>query len=349
MSSAKNSSKVSVSLKGWTDKGYSIISLHLVEEIGGSLAHGILELMLPKTDDTLENITKENHGTLIIQDSKKNGREYQIPIFIEKREYLKNTMTLNFVCIGDENFFTRLNSLSFDSIRDALDTLYNDKDRTFIDVSSDMTNNVPIYQNRETNYNLLKKLALGYKENCVYGFGWEGFILKDLKKEPESEIAGGTNTFSTDTYNLTYNKLINNQPYNPWEEYSELDDTCSSGYSDVQAKYCRVSVDYDNYTIFGVDYINLHKNTEINKQLLESSMRSNITISRFDLPKEYSLGSIVKYKVTDEDQEKPFNKFVIAGNELFYSQNGASYYSPHGFRFEFITKLYGIDEGDWSK
>ena len=345
----KNSHNIVVSLEGWTDIGFSVVSLHLVEEIGGSLAHGILELWLPKEDKPLENITNETHGVLRIIDENKGGRDYEIPIFIEKRNYLKNTITLEFVCIGDENFFTKLNSISFSSIREALETLYNDKNRTKIDVSSDMINNIPIFQNRETNYNLLKKLALGYRENCVYGFGWEGFILKDLKKDPEAVVVGGTTTFSTDTYNLTFNKLINNQPYNPWEEYSELDDTCSGGYSDVQAKYCRVSVDYDNYNIFGTDYIDLHKNSEINTSLLNSSLKSNLTISSFDLPKNYSLGSIINYSVTDQDQKYPFNKFVVAGNELFYSQNGASFFSPHKLRFEFITKLYGIDDGKWSQ
>lgn len=345
----KNSSKVKVTLDGWSDVGYSVVYLHLVEEIGGSLAHGIVEMWLPKEDDPLKNVTDEKHGTLKIKDEKENGKEYEIPIFIEKRSYLKNTMTLDFVCIGDEEFFTKLNSTSFDSIKNALETLYNDKNRTKIDVSSDMSNNVSIYQNRETNYNLLKKLALGYKENCIYGFGWDGFFIKDLQGKPETALIGGTNTFSTDTYNLTFNKLINNKPYNPWEEYSEMDDTASGGYSDVQAKYCRVSVDYDSYNIVGTDYIDLHKNSEINRRLLNSSLRSNLTISRFDLPKDYSLGSIITYEVTDQDQKYPFNKFVVAGNELFYSQNGASFFSPHKLRFEFITKLYGIDDGKWSQ
>ena len=105
----KNSNNIVVSLEGWTDIGFSVVSLHLVEEIGGSLAHGILELWLPKEDKPLENITNETHGTLRIIDEKKGGRYYEIPIFIEKRNYLKNTITLEFVCIGDEDFFTRLN------------------------------------------------------------------------------------------------------------------------------------------------------------------------------------------------------------------------------------------------
>ena len=343
-----NSSKISVALVDWSDVGYSIVSLHLVEEIGGSLAHGILEMWLPKTDKALENITDKNNGILIIKDKKEGGKEYQIPIFIEKRKYIKNTITLNFVCIGDEDFFTRLNSNRFESIDNALEELYNDKDRTFIDVSSDMNNNIPIFQNRETNYNLLKKLALGYKEKCIYGFGWDGFIIKDLTKDPETMIAGGTDSFNTDTYNLTYDKLLNNPPYNPWEEKSEVDDTFSGDQSDFEAKYCKVSVDYNNYHIFGSDYIDLYKNSEINSTILKTSLRSNIEISKFDLPKDYSLGSIVYYGNSDQDQEYPFSRFVVAGNELFFSQRGASFKSPHGYRFEVITKLYGIDDGIWS-
>ena len=93
----KNSNNIVVLLEGWTDIGFSVVSLHLVEEIGGSLAHGILELWLPKEDKPLENITNETHGVLRIIDENKGGRDYEIPIFIEKRNYLKNTITLELI------------------------------------------------------------------------------------------------------------------------------------------------------------------------------------------------------------------------------------------------------------
>ena len=93
-----------------------------------------------------------------------------------------------------------------------------------------------------------------------------------------------------------------------------------------------IDISNDNYS---------KENVESDKQLSE--------ITKFDLPKDYSLGSIVNYILSDQTQIYPFNKFVVAGNELFFSQDGAIFYGPQGFRFEFSTKLYGIDEGNWNK
>lgn len=350
----KNSSGILVKFKPWGEKGYRVAYLHIFECLGGEIAHGDLELWYPSTDEAQKLITTEQTGELEITDTKKDGGlTYKIPIFINSRCFFGNIMYLNFACIKDKGFYTNRISLEHTDISAAIKKLYPGK----IDIrtSSDINNGIPIYQTDETNYTLCKKLAYSYKRNSVFSFGMEGFILKEtvginsFGKDENSnplEFKGGLDMDNTQMYKLNYNQYINADPFNPWEDKDEA--TTKKDYTDLQATNCRALIDYTTYHILGTDYYQLENNYNYNYNFLNSDYYTSFEITGVDMP-SYKIGDILVYKRADQKMSYPFTKFLVASNEVFFSQNGASRLGPHGKQFEWNSKLLGIQPGRWSE
>ena len=67
------------------------------------------------------------------------------------------------------------------------------------------------------------------------------------------------------------------------------------------------------------------------------------------MPK-YKIGDVLTYKRADNQNTKyPFKKYIVASNEVFFSQNGSSERGPHGQQFEWTSKLLGLEKGKWSE
>lgn len=344
----------------WEEKGCQIASLHMFELLGGDIAYGDLELWFPDTDEASELITEESTGTIILKDTKPNGLEYTIPIFINSRSFFSNILWISFTCIPDKSFMTDRISLEHTDIGTALNDLYPNPEkekhnRVDIRTESDVNNNIPIYQTDETNYNLLKRLAYSYKRDSVFTFGFEGFMIKDtvginsLGKDENSvqfELTGQLDMDNTEMYKLNYNKILNTTPFNPWVNKDES--ATKEDYSEKEPKNCKVLINYTTYSIMGTDYYQLQENYNYNSNFLNSDYYTSFTITGVDMP-SYKIGDVVTYNRASQQTSYPFTKFLVASNEVFWSQNGASRLGPHGKQFEWSSKLLGIQPGKWSE
>lgn len=354
--------KVSVTFDPWENKGYLIAYLHMFECLGGDLAYGELELWYPNTDDASELLTEEQTGTIKLSDTKEDGLNYEIPIFIKSRSFFNNIMKVDFICIPDKSFFTNRISTEHIDIGTALKDLYPDPDnnKKYNDIrtESDLNNDIPIYQTDETNYSLLKRLAYSYKKDTVFSFGFEGFMIKDTigtnslgKDENSFEFeltGGGFELDNTDMYKLSYNQVLNTTPFNPWEDKDNS--ATKEDYTDLEPKNCRALINYTTYSILGKDYYQLQENYEYNYNFLNSNYYTSFTLTGLYVPK-YKIGDILTYTRAQQKQKSqyPFTKFLVASNEVFYSHNGASRKGPHGQQFEWCSKLLGIETGKWSE
>ena len=346
------SNKIYIRFSPWMKNGYMTNKIRLIESLGGEIAKGEAELTFPAVDESLELVTEERTGELFIEDRKTNGVSYTIPVYIYEREYYKNILNIKFYCIKDYKFFTDRISIEYNDINDAINKIY--PGNIDIRTESDINNNIVIYQNDETNYSLCKRLAYSYKKKSVFSFGFEGFMLKDLigtnsigKDENSVEMIyyGNLNAANTDLYKLNYEKTINTVPFNPWE--NKDDSATKEDYTDLQPKNCRAIIDYTNYTIVRSDYYQLIDNSLYNRRLMGANY-SDFIITGSDIP-FYKIGDVLTYKSPEHVYSYPFKKFLVLSNEVFISQNGASESGPHGLNFEWITKLKGLDEGEWSK
>lgn len=351
--SEENVYGVSVSLKPWDSKGYFIVSLHIFECLGGDIANGDLELWYPSEDEATKLVTTEQTGELELKDTKKNGLTYKIPIFINSRSFFGNIMNVNFTCIKDKSFYTDRISLEHTDISSAIRSTY--PGNIDIRTESDINNNIPIYQTDETNYTLCKRLAYSYKKNSVFAFGMEGFMLKEtigknsMGKDERSyslEFTGGLDMDNTQMYKLNYNRVLNTVPFNPWEDKDES--ATRKDYNDLQPTNCRSLINYTSYSIMGTDYYQLENNYAYNYNFLNSDYYTSFTITGIDMP-SYKIGDIITYKRADQKISYPFTKFLVASNEVFFSQNGTSKRGPHGKQFEWSSKLLGIQTGEWSE
>lgn len=351
--------QITVKFLPWMEYGFTANKIHLFESLGGEIAKGEMELTFPIADESLKLVTEEKTGQLFIEDGKDNGVNYRIPIYIYERSYFKNILRIKFFCIEDYKFFTDRISIEYKDITDAITKLYPGYPETVdIRTKSDINNNIVIYQNDETNYSLCKRLAYSYKQNSVFSFGFEGFMLKDLYginslgKNEESYSFIFSNSLSginTDLYNLRYEKTKNTKPFNPWVNKDEST-IKQKDYSQLQPQNCRAIIDYTNYTIVREDYYKLAENSLYNRRLMATSY-SDCEFTIDDVPL-YKIGDVLTYDTTmtpEQTYPYPFKKFLVLSNEIYISQNGAGEIGPHGLKFDWTTKLKGLEAGEWTK
>ena len=162
----------------------------------------------------------------------------------------------------------------------------------------------------------------------------------------EIEFTGMLDMDNTKMYKLNYNKYLNSDPFNPWEDKEESA-TGNKEYSDLQPINCRSLIDYTTYSIMGTDYYQLQNNYNYNYNFMNSDYYTSFVITGEYMP-SYKIGDIITYKRAKRESSYPFTKFIVASNEVFFSQNGASRRGPHGKPFEWSSKLLGIQPGNWS-
>lgn len=338
-----NSYKVTIDFKPWFDSGYVFTKLHMIEELGGLVAYGEINMEHNGSSEALKLVTDQYTGTITLE--KEEGNIYNIDIFVTSRKFYKNNVSLHFVCIKDKSFFTELINTEWDDITTAINSLYpGNKD---IRCESDINNGVTIFQNSESNYSLCKKLAYSFKHMTVFAFGWEGLMIKELigidsggNTEPYFNISGNSDLNQIDSYNLNYNKKLYHKPFNPWETTEEGED---AGYTNLQAKNCRVVQNYNDYCIVSTDYYQMMDNYWFNTRYMNSDLFTSFRTVYSDVPR-YKIGDILKYSREEQESKLPFDLFLVRSNELFFSIDNSKMVDANGLNFSWTSKFIGLQE-----
>ena len=352
-----NSNDVSLEFKPWTDLKYRITRLQMIEQLGGEIPNGEIDMILgndPDDKETEKLITEQNTGTISILDEKPDGLSFNVEVYITKRDYYENILKIKFVCINNLEFFTkRITTTHQGGIKSTIESLYPGPKDIRIEPSG---NDVPIlYQNCETGYEMCKRLCYSYKDKSIFAFGWDGLLIKDMcgdfdhegNKEPTLELETDRLSVQTQTYNLEYNKRVNNQSFNAWED-QENSTTGNSDFTSVVSKNCRVMMNYKKYQVMGKDSTEFIGNAWNNLDRMNSDGYSCLKIVQTDMP-HYKLGDVVIYKRALQEKSLPWKNYLITSNELFFSTDANKVMDEHGLRFSWTSKLYGLDEGTWSK
>jgi len=359
MSAVKNTVGIELDCTPFTESNYRIVYLHMIESLGGAIASGEISLWHDNSDKAVKLVTSQNTGTIKIRDTKDGGIEYEIPFYIKKREFYKTTLKLSFVCLSDIAFTDNVISTEYDDITDAINTLYPGKKdiRTKTDISNDLT----IFQMCETNYDLCTRLAYSFRHETIFGYSWEGFILKELCGESSSrgikEVIGDTNSNVpklsalalmnfTSKYNLTYDTDLLYNPINAWEDTDNS--TTKTDYTDYEFLNCRAITDFRDYHLCGTDYYQLTENYRYNKNLMDAGLYTTMVITGTDFP-GYKLGDVIEFRSPEQQVKYPFNFYVIASNEIFYATEVSDRVGPYGNTFEWTSKMYGLNTGEWAE
>lgn len=354
MGKLTNAKDVTVEFLPWTDKKCRITRLQVIEQLGGEISNGEVDMILGDDQDTEKLVTDQNTGTISITDEKKYGLSYKFDIYITEREFYENILNIKFVVTKDLEFFTkRITTTHQGGIKSALESAYS-AGLTDIRIEPSVTDSI-LYQNCETNYEFCKRLCYSYKDKSVFAFGWDGLLLKDMcgdfdhegNVEPCLELETDRLSFQSQTYNLKYDKNVNFKSFSAWED-QEDSSTGNTDFTPFMSKNCKVMMNYKKYEVLGIEQADYIGNYWNNQDLMKSSGYSFFKIVQTDMP-HYKLGDVVIYKRASQEKSLPWKNYLITSNELFYSVDGNKKMDENGFRFSWTSHLYGLDEGIWSK
>ena len=366
----ENSNKISVSFSPWEDKGFKPDLLHIWEQLGGKQPSGVIEVSHDGNQEALDFITSQQTGIIKIADGKDGGQSYEFGIFIVDREQFNNKVHLKFTIIpkndlqAGKNFYTRPRSQTYASIPDAVESVWpGDKNTIIKNIEADgALIDKEVYQDNETGYSFLSKICNSWKYKSVFSFSWDGLVLKSIGDDAKvvTEINGGSGPWNQRSMaSLKYDSNNNNSLFSPWTDDNKEDDsniskstTGEKDFTNTQARFVTSSISRDTYKIHAPGYEVAEKNLRRNS---EFRGYSSISLVAQDMPKDWKIGDVVNYRRIDPsnsdktEKDLPFSKYVVAGSEFFFSQNGASQTGPDGYDFEWIATLWGLTELDISK
>ena len=355
-----NSYQISVTCEPFfTEDGgnFKLSMLQINEQLWGTLAGGIIKMTHNGSKAAMMVIEEVNSGILKITDEKEGGLRYTIPFFIQKRIYRYNYYEINIVC-KERAFFNDLHTDTFSgNINSILELKYGKDLIKNIRTDSDLPDNLTYHQTNQTDQEFLIDLCFAYKKSSIFGFGWEGLLIKDILGEKNSnwkiedpenipfEAFLETGLISQVSHRAKiYNPKLYNHPYNPWEnKEKEYND-----YTEVEPGYVRFVKEYDKIHRMHKDYYQLRENDRFNRLYAESNFFNKIVIKDSNIPK-YKLGDVVKcYDVNKLTQElnDPYKLYLVKSNELFYATGDTPDVDQEGNRFSWRSILLGLQEDE---
>ena len=335
---AENEShKVLISFTPWEKKGFKIELLHIWEKLGGEQPGGKMELSHDGNQEALDYITSQQTGIINIKDENNGGQSYSFGVFIIDRNYFNNRIELSFIIIPKDNllagkdFYIKPMSRTFSSVSKAVEQVWPGKDEKngnpIIKNIEPDTNEGEVYQDNETGSSFLSRICGGWKYKSVFSFSWDGLVIKGIGDDIKGDVEIVTGAAGKST-------------------------TSEKDFKDCQPKFVTSSISKDSYKIHAPGYDTLEKNLKKNSEFRGYS--STVIVAQ-EMPKDWKIGDVVVYKRIDlnnaSETEKDVKtlRCVVAANEFFFSQNGASRVGPNGYPFEWQAVLWGLDEFDVTK
>lgn len=345
----KNSYKTTVDFLPWFDTGYRFQSLHLYEELGGEVARGEMRLEVNGEQNALELITKQNTGTIKLE--QEGGLIFEIPIFIIHRSHEKNFLDISFVCLIDDQFITDVHQTTWDNLEDMIDSIFPGKvqRRCETDIQA---KNIKYYQNNETDQEFLKRICLGYKKNSIFAFGLEGLVLKETMgkydsrgdEEPSIELHVDSDGVEQES---PYQKEYKQDLYEPVVDIWSNKELAGKDYSTLLPVNPRVTYKNGDLNIVHKDYMQLMENLNYNVSYLYSNMFQEVVITDRKIP-NYKIGDVVTYvrdsKTTPNSKLWPFKYYLVKSNEFFIAADDSSLVADDGYQTKWTTKLIGLEE-----
>lgn len=340
--SINNGLNIKVEVNPFSAGLYSLNSLHIYEEIGGLLPYGTAEFMITKYEPAKKFMKETIEGEIIIS---KDKSSYKIPIIITTRQVVEVKFIINFIIAPSITFYTEKKIETFNNINSAIKILTSSFRKSDIDLKSNVNPTLPIYKDYSTRYNFLKKLAMGYKNDTIFGFSFDGFFIKKIKSDKVNNlpIILGAGTTQISAYS---NKVLNkNQDNNNPEIVNEI----SSSNLPNSINYKIVSNYNNNGICFGGKYDEMGKNYVKNSTFIMNAKTNVTKITNFsDLP-SYKLGDNV-YTVDSITKTENISKKLnlVWSNEVFIRFNGSDYKSKEGKPFNWTTTLVNLDKSPWN-
>lgn len=347
-----NQNGVGVDFDPWFRKGLRFTSIHLYEELGGSLAFGTMELLHAGSKEALDLIEKERTGTITL-DKKDGGWIYNIPVFITSLSSFRNSVSIEFVCCPLKDFWTVKKQVSWEQdVTETIKSLFPGK----VDIRCESDIQAPdlvFYQNKETDLELLTRLCYSFKRDSIFSFGWEGLMIKETMGEKDSTgktepnlvlISGGDfQQVSADDYK--YNPTLYHLPINVWEDSEKR--VALEDYTEKEPRNLRVIKKFGSTYIMRTPYYQLEENFLYNQAYMDSEMTRTITlVNNVTMPK-YKIGDVLEYSQAGRLEDGigwPYKYYLVKSNEFFLAIDGSDLRDEHGNSYCWTSKLLALEE-----
>jgi hypothetical protein len=345
-----SSNGIDIDFQPWFSKGYGLSMIHITEQLGGRLAEGEIALIHNGSKDAMEAYNELNDGVLTI--IRENSANYTIPVIVRTKtmNWSENYVTLSVFCgITNKSFAADNMTSDWPDIKSAITNIFPGKTNIKCESDVKLDPGDRLFQCNEPGASFLKRLCFAYKRNSVFGFGWEGLILKetyDVDDQTRKEsLVADTSVVQLDAANKSYSPKLYNLPMCPWTD-KDKKDKGAKDYTKFESNNLKVLKTYSDFNFVKKGYDIMQINASYNKLYSESSLFQSFRIIDSEIPK-YKLGWVIKYQransMTPDAITDSSNLFLVKSNELFYAAPGSNYTDEDGRDFSWTTKLLGIE------
>lgn len=328
-----------VTILPFTDNGFKFITLDCEEIIGGRVASGRIEMVHDGNSEALKLITDQETVDIELG-TKQLGTVLTIHGVIMHRNYLKNHLDIDFVCIHGKDFYTNRGQLIFEDIDSAIKSLW--KGKIELRTKTDLPSGITFNQAGEFDHKFLGTLCGSYKKDTIYAFGLDNLLIKDLigvdstgNKEPYWTMTGGGDHVIQDEksgYSMNYDHKLYKKPEDPWTEVAD---------SSLNLMALMFN---DKYRIIHKDYNILRENLYNNQRLYTSRMYNQIHVTNTSGLQSYRLGDVIKYERPGENDSIPFETYIISRITYHYRTEPGSNGETDQLPFKQEYTLHCLEE-----
>lgn len=328
---------------------FQLRKIELLEVLGGELPKGSIQLTTGGTNDPLRYFTEINKFNLIIKIDDPNRSpvsfmEYDLSCMIVDRSFLDNYVTFSFIVAPDHDFFIKRRINSWDNIIELVSNgakgLW--KGKSDVRSTSTIKHQNPIPQCNETDHSFLSRISLCYRKNSIFGFGLNGYIVKDIvggpdrlkpdKVEPHWALNDLGSVSITSDYNLHYVPLRYQKPSDRSEE---LDFAGEESYYSTSTRLG------GRLLTHSPDVKDLMENLIQNSLFYQDDLYSDLEVMHTHTLPFYALGDTILFDRGRDKIRYPFRTYCVWSNAFSIATDREDK-SPH--RIEVRTLLRGIDE-----
>jgi hypothetical protein len=332
-------------------KKFKFFYLLVQEKIGGELVNGHLKLGAieqPKQDKVIE---KTNYFEITIKQDKPVEDEYKIRCFKTGFNYSPEVgiYDIDFICVPegkkDGTFCTKTKRKMYKKkkVRDVIEQVWGESDAPMFRWKTEA--NPPAedwYQDRWTDHEFLQKLCLSINKNTLYGFSFEGLIIKDIYykdridgfPEPHRIVAGfGSMQPIQDKIEIKYSPKL----------YRPIENACTDGeylYGREISKNFEISVHEDTFWICHSEVNERNSIYKHNSRLLEGGLYNRIYLRYTDNLPPLRLMDTIKYGKNTEKEEPTISTYMVTAVN-FYLSGDKEYVDGMGAMMSFTFELRG--------
>lgn len=280
----------------WFDNGYVFKELQMKEEIGDTIASGVIKLTSDGKNMSLINTQETLHisyNQISWKESDKNEEasegpvNYEIDGYIYHREFIENEIHLSFIAIKNKEFTTVSKVAKYKvGIKKTIEALYpgrcefwttDDINQLLPDIDGPLED---LDQNGLTDYDFCRRLCRSYKRDSVYSFGLEGLFIKHIYRQRQWRmIYAESDCINLGMYDINYYKEM------------ELDSKSVDKSKNINAlmygfKYDLVRTDFHS------DLLSIYQYNE----KYTTDLRCRIKLKFLNRLPRFKIGDLVKYK-----------------------------------------------------